>query len=110
MPRVTIPRTTVGLNGVEMSTIAADATDGMQFQNNGGQLMYVDNGGATSVDVTITMATDRYGRSGTKVISVPAAEQRYIGPFLIEPYNHDGSVHVDVSDETDVLVGVLSLP
>jgi hypothetical protein len=110
MPRVVIPRTAAGLNGVELSTIAADDTDGMQFGNNGGQLLYVDNGSESSIDVTITMVTDRFGRSGTKVVAVPAGEQRYVGPFPIEPYNHDGAVHVDVSDETDVLVGVLSMP
>ncbi|WP_342422886.1 hypothetical protein [Paenibacillus sp. FSL E2-0178] len=55
------------------------------------------------------MSTDKYGRTGQKVVSVPAGEQCFIGPFDAELYNQGGFVHVDFSVSTDILVGVLSL-
>jgi hypothetical protein len=109
MPRTKIVRTTASLAGVEIGVIAANAVDGMEFQNNGNQVLFVDNGGGTSINVTIDMAPDQFGRDGSKVVAVPDGEQRFIGPFPPIPYSQDGNVHVDFSAATDVSVGVLSL-
>ncbi|MNC67463.1 hypothetical protein D3C75_1179630 [compost metagenome] len=109
MARVTIARSTASLASVELVTQAANSADDMQFQNNGSQLLYVDNGSGSSVNVTVPMAADKHGRTGQKVIAVPAGEQRFIGPFDAELYNQSGYVFVDFSVSTDITVGVLSL-
>lgn len=109
MARATIVRATASLAGVELVTQAANSVDDMQFQNNGSQLLYVDNGSGAAVNVTIPMCPDKHGRTGQKVVAVPAGEQIFIGPFDAELYNQAGYVHVDFSVSTDILVGVLSL-
>lgn len=109
MPRVTITRTSPNLSGTELIKVPADDVNGMQFQNNGNQILCVDNGGAAAVNVTIDMAPDKFGRDGSKIVAVPAGGQRFIGPFLPDQFNQGGFVYVDLSADTDVLVGVLSL-
>lgn len=109
MARATITRSTASLTGVELATQTANSADDMQFQNNGSQLLFVDNGSGGAVNVTIPMCPDKYGRTGQRVVSVPAGEQKFIGPFDTELYNQTGCVHVDFSVSTDILVGVLSL-
>ena len=109
MARVTIARSTVTLSGLELATADANSADGMQFQNNGNQILFVDNGSGSSIDVTIDMAADQYGREGSKVVAVPAGEQRFIGPFPPTPFSQNGYVTVDFSASEDVEVAVLSL-
>lgn len=107
--RATLALSTVSLSGVELATVTPVVLDGVQFQNNGNQMLFVDNGGLASINVTVDMGADRYGRDGTKVIAIPAGEQRFIGPFNPNAYNQSGYVNVDFSDDDTVLVGVLSL-
>jgi hypothetical protein len=109
LPRTTVARTTTNLTGIDLATQAADMVNGMQFQNNGNQSLFVDNLGISSISVTIDFAPDRFNRDGSKVVAVPAGEQKFIGPFIPELYNQGGYVHVDFSDDTSVTVGVLSL-
>lgn len=109
MPRATLVLSNVSLAGVVLATVTPIVLDGVQFQNNGKQILFVDNGGVAPINLTIDMDADRYGRDGTKVIAILAGEKRYIGPFLPLAYNQDGYVLVDFSAATSVLVGVLSL-
>jgi hypothetical protein len=109
LPRTTIARSTTKLSGADLSMVAADSVNGMQFQNNGNQALVVNNASAAGITVTIDFAADRHGRDGTKTISVGAGGEKYIGPFIPELYNQGGYVYVDFSADTSVTVGVLSL-
>lgn len=109
MPRTTITRSAVNLSGVDLTMEAADMLNGMQFQNNGNQVVLVDNLGVAPITVTIDFAPDRFGRDGNKIVTVPAGGQKFIGSFLTELYNQNGYVYLDFSDDTSVTVGVLSL-
>lgn len=109
MPRITVTRSQVSASGVELAMVAADAVNGMQFQNNGNQTLVVNNAGAAPITVTIDLAPDRFGRDGTKTVPVPAGDELMIGPFLPLLYNQGGYVFVDLDDDTSVTVGVISL-
>lgn len=80
--------------GVNPAGVAPTATDGDGFQNNGNVFLYISNGNAGAVVVTI----DAYPTGNTtpkpdgltvadRTISIPAGERRMIGPFPPSIYN-----------------------
>jgi hypothetical protein len=78
---------TSGLN----ATYTAATVDGHAFNNEDGNvLLHVKNGGAVSVTVTIDVAKTVDGLVvPDKTVSIPAGEDRFIGPFTESVYNQN---------------------
>lgn len=110
MPRVAIPITEVRRSGVALSTIGSDATNDHYFMASGLVVLYVRNTGtsASVVEIPLTAAPD--GQTvAPRQVSVPAGEERYIGPFPTRDYlQPDGSIYVNV-DSSSLLLGVLKV-
>jgi hypothetical protein len=106
MSRTVIPIDISSDSGtVFVADTAANTTDGNYFINSGNEILFVENAGETSVTVTIDYVADRYGRDGTKTVSVAAGVTKMIGPFAKELYNQPGErVHVNVSAACDLCV------
>jgi hypothetical protein len=108
-----MPRTTLAVQqptdaGILLARANGDAANNHDFINNGSTLLVVKNGGGSSIDVTLKYATDKFGRTGTKVIAVAAAAEKVIGPFVPELYNQDGKLQFDLSAATSVTVAAVS--
>lgn len=95
--------------GLEPSFAAANA-DGNSWNNTGREFLHVKNG---ATDVVVTVQTPRTvdGQAVTaRTVTVPATEERMIGPFPPAIFNQGGAlgdvVHVDYDDESNVTVGV----
>lgn len=110
MPRVAIPVTEVRRSGVALSLVASDATNDHYFMASGLVVLYVRNTGTTAalVEIPLTAAPDGQAVAPRQV-SVPAGEDRYIGPFPTRDYlQSDGSVYVNVNS-ADLSLGVLKV-
>jgi hypothetical protein len=111
MARTEIPVDVVSEIGVDfLIDTAADSANGMQYSNTGRELLLVKNGSASSVNVTVDMKQDGYGRDGSKVIAVAAGATKAIGTFWPELYNQgdkNQKVFVDFSAATSVTVAVV---
>lgn len=88
------------------------------LDNDGKTLLYVKNDNAGSIDVTITSEVTSkiiagYGSTtfSNVVVSIPAGEERAIGPFPKERFNDaNGEVTVSYDEISSVTVAVLRLP
>lgn len=90
-------------------TAAAGSQD---FVNTGKEFVHVKNGAGAPITVTFTAAgKDNFGITSTAhdlVVTVPATDDRIIGPFLPERYNTTaGKVAVGYSSTTTVTVAVI---
>lgn len=108
-----MPRTTIVVQqptdiGILLARTNGDAVNNHDFINNGSTTLIVKNGGASSIDVTLKFAADKFGRTGTKVIAIAAAAEKVIGPFVPELYNQDGKVQFDLSAATTVTVAAIN--
>ncbi len=92
-------------------TFVAAAGGGDEFPNAGREYLEVINGSGVSVNVTITTPASVDGEPvADRVVAVPAAERRKIGPFPTGVFNAaDGNVDVAYSAVTSVTVGVFRL-
>ena len=95
--------------GLEPSFAAANA-DGNSWNNTGREFLHVKNGAS---DVVVTVQTPRTvdGQAvSARTVTVPATEERMIGPFPPAIFNQRGAlgdvVHVDYDDESNVTVAV----
>jgi hypothetical protein len=98
-------------SGLEPSYTSASA-DGHAVANNGRTFLHVKNGGGSPITVTIQTSTTIEGLAvADQTVSVPASEERLIGPFSThfeQPSGADkGKVYVDFSDVTSVTVAAL---
>lgn len=112
MARTTLNHINALDSGVALTLSATDAINGMQFQNNGNQVLIVNNASAAAITVTVDFAADTFGRDGVRTISVAAGAEVVIGPFIPTLYNQGAAksyVHVDFSADTSVTAGVVSL-
>lgn len=96
---------------VNPNYVAADA-GGDEFDNNGNMLLLVKNGDASDKNVTINSQKNcNFGfdhDSGPH--TVPAGEERTIGPFNSARFNNSsGRVEVSYDDVTSVTVAVIEL-
>lgn len=95
--------------GLEPAYVAAQA-DGNSWNNTGREVLHVKNG-ATDVVVTVQCPRAIDGQAVTaRTVTVPATEERLIGPFPPALFNQQGSigdeVYVDYDDVSNVTVGV----
>lgn len=106
-------------SGLNLSTTSA-ASGGDEFTNSDDErtFLYVDNQDASAKQVTVTAQKSSTTRPGygsvTKsdaVVSVPAGEQRYIGPFPGTAFNDaNGKVQVTYDAVTSVSVAAVKVP
>ncbi|WP_018807352.1 hypothetical protein [Salinispora arenicola] len=100
MARTALTATRLTAAGVDLdaAATAAEQTDGNSFAWAEHRILYVHNGGGTTVTLTfVTPGT--VGRGGLAVADatavVAAGERRQCGPFGLEFRQPDRSVHVD---------------
>lgn len=114
MARTEILVTEVVPAGVDPGFQPADATNGMKFRNNHPTVLLVRNAGTSPVTVTVvTSAVIEDLPVPDRQVTVPAGEERVIGPFLPRYYDQTGAdrgfVYVDISDDTSVTVAALHI-
>ena len=95
-------------------TYASAASGGDVATNDGKLFLHVKNAhGSVARSVTIT-AVQTYIADGTalsdRVVSVPAAGERMIGPFTPGGFNNaSGQIAISYDDEADVTIAALNL-
>lgn len=94
--------------GVNLAPVAA-AAGGDQFLNDGNVLIYVKNGGGSSINVTVTAPGTPGGLTITNpVVAVPAGGEKILGPFPPQYFNNaSGFVNLTYSGVTSVTVAVI---
>jgi hypothetical protein len=112
MAALTVENTGLGGNSLTPTFVAADV-GGDTFVNDGRSMIYIKNGDASPITVTIT--TPLSLRGGIAVddpeTTVPATDEEVIGPFDPTLFNaSDGSgVEVNYSAVASVTVAVIRL-
>lgn len=96
--------------GVAVTYVAAASSQ--DFVNTGQEVVHVKNGSGSSITVTFTAAgKDNFGIVATAhdyVITVPATDDRIIGPFDTARFNTTaGKVSITWSATTTVTVAIL---
>lgn len=104
-----------GVNPDGLAVAAAAGGDNFVQAPKSNVFLYVANGGASSIDVTVsavntTKQVPNYGNlsASDAVVSVPAGEHRLIGPFPFGVFESD--VQVSYSDVSSVTVAALRFP
>ena len=98
-------------SGLEQTKHAVATADNYIIRNNGRVFLHVVNGGGSPDTVTVvTPKTVADLAVSDLTVSVPAGEERFIGPFPPSVYN-DGNGDIDVSHSfaTSVTMAVLHL-
>lgn len=94
-------------------SFASAAASGDAFANNGNTLFYVKNGDASAKTITIASqySSPPVGTAQDDIaVSVPAGEERMIGPLPQSGYNDgDGKAQVTYDDVTSVTVAAISM-
>lgn len=98
-------------------TLVAAAAGGDTFENSGRELLYVENGDASSHTVTVTAQKSSFEDEAhgdvdlsDAQVSVPAGEFRLIGPFAPAAFNNaSGNAAVSYSSETGMQVAVVQV-
>lgn len=97
-------------SGLSPSFSAADVA-GDEFVNGGRTILYVKNGGASQITVTVDSAKPcNYGFDHDLTVNVPAGDERVIGPFAPDRFNNSSArVAVSYTDVTSVTVAALEV-
>lgn len=110
-----MPRTNISVvqavkeSGALITYVAADAANGMMFENDGKSLLRVKNADVAAKTVTVVSVPCSHGRTKDTVRSIPASVEHVLGPFPPELFNQlsgtdKGKVYVDFSASTSVTV------
>jgi len=105
MPRARITANPIPFQGSDeqLTGTAGDATNDMDFINDGEQLILIDNADASPVAITFVSVADQWGRTQDEVVTVPAGEKGFAGPFTPGIWNQTGGVvHVDMVSDTSL--------
>lgn len=80
------------LSGTALSFVAADS-NGDTFVNQGNVFIYIKNGGETEITVTtVAQKKCNQGHLHDSTITVPAGDDRIVGPFEVDRFNSDTNV------------------
>lgn len=114
MARTTLAVQTISRDGITPSFTAANV-DGHEINNSGRMFLYVKNGDASPITVTIVTPGTVDGLAvADKTVTVPATDEEVIGPFPPQYYNQapgeTDTVFVDFSAVTSVTIAALVLP
>lgn len=95
-------------SGVLLGAVAASA-GGDQFLNDGNVLIYVKNGGGSSINVTVAAPGAPGGLTLTNpVVAVAAGAEKLLGPFDPKYFNSaTGFVNLTYSGVTSVTISVI---
>ena len=103
---------------IATSAVSASA-GGDTAVNNGNMFLYVKNGSASSVTVTVTPNTTTYavpGGLGVVTVSavtdvIPASDEGILGPFPVGPFNNggNGQISITYSSATSVTIAPFAL-
>lgn len=110
LPITNIIRTGVGNPG---DLVAGDDTDNHEFVNDGRTLISVLKTGGAGILTFKTPGTVDGQDIAEQVVTpgVHATQNTLIGPFPPSIYNQsDGTVHIDLDDETTFSLGAFRLP
>lgn len=90
---------------------AAASGGGDAFANSGAEFLHIRNGGGSSVTLTIATQLNVHGLAvADHTVTVPAGEERLVGPFPVGTFNDDeGMVQLGYSGVTSVTVAVLRM-
>jgi hypothetical protein len=96
---------------LDATAIAADTGLTETWPGTGSEFLYVNNGGASALTVTLTISATVDGQPvSSKTVSVPAGARWIIGPFPVASYNDSArNTHVSWSTATSVKVAVFRL-
>jgi hypothetical protein len=100
------------LTGLTLSFGAA-AVGGDDFVNSGRMMLYVKNGGASPVNVTVpSLVTCSQGSTHDVVVAVPNASEKIIGPFPKDRFNNatTGKATITYSGVTSVTIALVEIP
>lgn len=102
--------------GLEVTYASADAANDHSFDNRGQNvLLHVKNGGGGAVQVTIDTPGTIDGLAiPNQVVSIPAGEERFFGPFRNDLYGQGDqtltrAVLVDLDIDTSVTIAAISI-
>lgn len=110
MPRTALTVQTTSRAGLAAVYSPADAVNGNDFPNTGGEFLHVKNTGAAPVTLTIPTPVTIDGLAvADRTVSIPATTgDLFIGPFDNSFYGgNDGRVQLDWSAATGVTIAVL---
>lgn len=108
MARTAIPVTDLPFQGKSdgPSLTSADATNDMEFINDGRTYLLFKNDDASPKSVTIVSVADEAGRTQDLSLTVPAGGLSVTSFFRPRWWNQpDGVVHVDLAGDTSLSVG-----
>ena len=108
----TFPTLPLTANSVDLTFVAADATNKEQFVSSGKDLVLAYNSGVSTRTVTFTsVAHPKTGRTGDiTTYSMQAGEYAVFGPFEREGWQQaDGNIYMEAS-HADVKWIVIALP
>lgn len=111
MARTALTVQVIARTGLDPAYSSANA-DGHSVQNTGRECVHVVNGGGGAITVTIQTPGTVDGLAvSDRTVSVPAGEDRIIGPFPVRDYNQPNTetIYVDFSGVTSVTVAALRL-
>lgn len=99
----------VNMNGESITMAAPTASD--SFLNDGRTILVVDNGGTSSIDVTIdSVVPCNYGYDHDITITIGAGDTEYIGVLPTGRFNaSDGTVGVTFSSITSVTAAAFKI-
>lgn len=107
MAKLSAQKITTG--GLE-PTYSAASSGGDEFTTTGAEFLAVKNGAGSSVDVTVASNNCQYGGAHDLTVTVPAGEERLIGPFPPSRFAiGGGDAEITYSSATSVTVAVLTV-
>lgn len=108
----TLTKQTIDRDGLKPSYSAA-ASGGDQWANGGRDMIHVKNGDTASHTVTVASQLSSFPQGASKsdvAVSVPAGEERFIGPFAKGAFNDSaGNTQITYDAVTSVTIAVMEL-
>lgn len=97
--------------GIEPTLVAANV-DGNFFDNDGMTFLFVDNADVSPVNVTVDSSSNcDQGFDHNVVVTVPASEQRLIGPFPKGRFNDSSDqAQITYASVTSLTIEPIRLP
>jgi hypothetical protein len=108
----TLTKQVVSLTGIEPSYQAA-AAGGDEVVNSGRIFIHVKNAnGSTARQVTVdSQAPCSQGYDHDAIVSVPASNEKMIGPFPKDRFNDSGGkIQISYDNEADLTIAAIEVP
>lgn len=98
MPRTDVPVQSPASGGnSQLTKTTADATNNHSVVNDGQVTIYIENGNAGDMAVTVQAVACAHGRTVNDAATIPTGETYKFGPYPIEEWNQtDGTLQVDI--------------